>query len=576
MGARVIMLVLALLSASGGAAEAQTPRSPTADDSVAAFRAARRAQTRFEAVRRAGLPVRTTHALACDTHVGRYCYWHDSTARPPVPREGARVAPARRALLHTLDSVGTRWPGDRWVLGQRVRYRLDGGDTLGAVRITREGCHSTPWWCAALRGYASHVAGDHASAELAFADALALMPERQRCEWDDPGVLLEPDARARLADLPCDARRPLARRAWWLAQPLLSMSNDLRTELLARRTVGELEADARLIYETSWGWDTRELLLRYGWPVWWTRQRLVSASGSTLPQLAGHERTPSWSFAPAAAAIFDTTAPPAANAWAPDVPLPASRYGPAYARRWATLDAQVARFRRGDTLLVVAAFTPSGAAAASNARPTVVLSGGPDGPVVQGDSMPARGIVVARSHGRSLNGMVLAGVEVVDTTDGGSVARWRAGLAPLLGGRIGVSDLLLVDAAAPDAGASATLEGVLPYLHASPRVGAGRLGLYWETYGLAASGEPLEIAVSLERIRVPRLRRAAERLGLATRAQPVRVQWREQPDGATGIAARYVVIGLSELASGAYRIRLTVHAGDGPAASAERVIDVAR
>jgi hypothetical protein len=101
-----------------------------------------------------------------------------------------------------------------------------------------------------------------------------------------------------------------------------------------------------------------------------------------------------------------------------------------------------------------------------------------------------------------------------------------------------------------------------------------RIGLYWEAYGLASEGEPLATMVSVVPERVGWLRGAAESVGLVSRSRPVRLEWTEQGKPRDGIAARALVVDLSPLGPGRYRIELAVTAAGRRTASASRAIRI--
>src|SRR6185503_8688237 len=136
-------------------------------------------------------------------------------------------------------------------------------------------------------------------------------------------------------------------------------------------------------------------------------------------------------------------------------------------------------------------------------------------------------------------------------------ARARYGVRmPAPGNRIAISDLLLY---APRDSTHGRLADVIPLALSTNRVQAREpLGLFWETYGLRPEGEVLAVSITIERVGDRWFRKAAEGLHLASRTYPLRVQWQEVPDRAEGAASRAVSLDLSRLASGRYRIRLSV------------------
>ena len=162
----------------------------------------------------------------------------------------------------------------------------------------RQGCASTPW-CMALAGLASHSAGAYDAADSAYDAALAAMPVDQRCKWTDISMLVDGEPGKRYRRLACAERRDFERKFWWLSQPLYAVSgNDLRTAFFARRTMSRLEQQARSAYNLSWGSDVEELLMRFGWPTWWTRDNPSSIASPGPPAIVGHEPSPSFFFHP--------------------------------------------------------------------------------------------------------------------------------------------------------------------------------------------------------------------------------------------------------------------------------------
>ncbi|MDX1578130.1 MAG: hypothetical protein R3266_06585, partial [Gemmatimonadota bacterium] len=162
---------------------------PPASDPEAALEEARDAQRAFERTRRRHYPRAAWTTDACHEHIGRFCLHHDDDdgwAPEPDPRE---VVVARDRLIAILDSADRVLPGDRWLLGQRVRYRLEAERPGEAVTLASD-CAASTSWCEALRGFVLHGTGDHLGAELAFDRSLDAMTPEARCAWEDIGPLL--------------------------------------------------------------------------------------------------------------------------------------------------------------------------------------------------------------------------------------------------------------------------------------------------------------------------------------------------------------------------------------------------
>lgn len=546
-------------------------------DSLRALRDARRAQEHFEAVRRMSLPFGSGgYRGPCDLQVGRLCYWHDDGAPTPEIAEPPRIGEARGRLLDALDNAGRRVPGDAWIVGQRVRYLAEAGRGDEAINAARH-CRAESWWCSALAGFAHHRAGQFADAEEAFDRALLEMAERQRCEWSDVSMFLDGSTARRYRSLPCAEREPLEQRFWWLSRPLFGMSgNDLRTEFLARRTMSRLEEGARSAYNLSWGPDVEELLMRFGWPTWWTREHSQPASGAPAYTITGHEPTPSFYFHPDSRLVTGDPGDATMADWQPRMARPPARYAPRYAKSFSSLDARVAVFRRRDSAVVVARYEAP--------RDSLFDGGDVEAVLALSDDDSSVTVVRETTRGGESKTLVavaawkpmLVSVELRAPRTGG-VARARMGVTPddpdRRRGRLGLSDILLYDAAR---GRPASLDEAAAWaVHDATAGATRRVGVYWEMYGLRPAGEPLEITLVVESTRRSWSRRAAERLGLTDRITPLRVRWREVPQRDAGYAARAITVDLSTLPAGQYRMRLTIAAEDGSSAVSERIVALA-
>jgi hypothetical protein len=565
---RRVAIVAILAASAAPLAYAQAP------DTSTAIAAARRAQRRFELVRRAALPVVDGRGeQRCDVTDGTFCYWYDSTSRPPDQREPRRVTAARRTLLAVLDSLAARAPDAGEIVAQRVRYRLDAGDTTEAIRIAESECAAARWWCGMLAGFARHAASDFHGAEAAFDDALAAMDPAARCRWEDLSPLLPSEARSRHEARSCAEREVAARQIWWLATPLLSAdANDFRTEFLARRTAAALEAHVAPLNVARSRRGSGEISLRYGRPEWWTRERPSPALGATTPHIVSHERVPGFAFIPDARILDDTTTRPVAGDWQAAEAMPSSRYAPVYARSWREIPAQVARFVRGDSLLLVASFDVTGDRAMTAPVASLAVSGGPGARTGRSRRvMAGRGMLTVAVARRDLHGVGLASLEIVDTA-ARAVARHRIGIAALPDIPLTVSDLLLFTPApsAERARAMPSLDDVAARALTDLRVHTPALGVYWEAYGTSIRG-PVTMTLTVERTGRSWLTRAAVRAGVVSRDRPLEIRWKDTPPAPGVPATRSVIVNLAHLTNGEYRIRLDVH-GDGRSATSERTV----
>jgi hypothetical protein len=559
---RIVCAVLtsACLVATAGA---QTARR----DSVDARKRALRAQNRFEQVRRFNLPLRFTGAgNVCDARIGRFCQWNDED--PSTPKEPKPIREARNALLATLDSAAARSPNDDWIAGQRLRYLVEAGRDSAALKAARE-CSGTGWWCDALRGLALHELGDDAASDSAFRSALRGMPESERCRWSDISILLDDAQRKRYGKVGCGRKGEIATRLWWLADPFLAIpGNDRETEHYARQTMSMILDGTRAGYGIRWGDDLRELLVRYGWSRFWTRSPGPTADPHE-GAISGHEAAPNYHFFPESLKI-DSVADIGDSTWNLHNQYSAERYSPKIAPAFADLAPQLALFRRGDSVQVVVAYDVSGdtAFAGPALHSALVLARDEHEQPLISQSAFARGwyslTVDATPHLLSLEAW---------NPEKKRGARLRSGLRLALRNprSVTVSDILLFDAAAPEA---TDLSSILPHALGSLTIQGGRkLGLYWETYGLARADSALPVSLTLTRFDEGILRKLAQSIGLSTRSTPLSIAWSETP-ALGGIATRSVVLDLSLIPRGHYRLKLELTPAGSPPVSTTRIIDI--
>ena len=528
-------------------------------DSLAVLRSARRAQDGFESTRRASLPERPSGLNGGRYEIiGRIRYWYESGGdEDSAPPEPPRIRQARARLLATLDVAGATLPGDEWIAGQRVRYFLEDSQPRLAARVVEE-CRAVQSWCEALGGLVQHVAGDFTAADSLFSAALAHMPEDERCRWSDIAPLLDGELADRYRRLDCTSRDAFEKRWWWLAQPLYSLTwNDRRTEHFARQTMVRIEQGRRTTFGLYWANDLRNVLIRFGWPTWWTREPPVSPLVQSEPNITGHDPSPAFQFTPGARA-FDDPGHTRPEDWTPDPPQGRERYAPGYAKAFEYLDHQVSVFRRGDSCVVVAAYDLSKDTALADqpARAALVLT-------------RSERDVVVRDHEARLDrpdvltatapcGRQVLSLEVAARARR-SVARARYGIA--LDEHAATSDLLLLEGSdsLPN-----DLAAVLPHALATTRVRSDQpLGLFWEVQGLSPGGEEVTTLLTVTRRGTGWLRRAVESIGLAAPRREVSLEWPEvlmpRADNPT-VAGRALALDLSSISPGPYRIEVTVTA----------------
>ncbi len=245
------------------------------------------------------------------------------------------------------------------------------------------------------------------------------------------------------------------------------------------------------------------------------------------------------------------------------------------ARVLGELSPQIALFRRGDSVQVVAAYDISKDSAfnGGTVQSALVLTRDErDEPLVSRSTL-SRGwhTLTVDSAPRLLS---------LETwsPDKRSGSRHRRGVAlpPRKPGTVAVSDILLFDATRsgstpPDA---TDLSTILPFALGSSTVqGNGKLGLYWETYGLARPDSALPVTLTLSRVTGGTLTKLIEAIGLGKKSTPLSIAWRETP-ALGGIATRSVVLDLSLIPRGRYRLKLELTPNTSAPASATRVIDI--
>ena len=539
-----------------------------ARDSAATIRKARSLQAGFESRRRQLLPrFYSGTANQCVT-IGRFCYWSSGTSNEDIPEEGNDIRRARMRLLRELERLAIAAPSDDWIVGQRVRYLVEARDT-SALRVARD-CAATRWWCDALTGYALHVNGDFAGADDSFARALGGMPTAVRCDWTNIWQLLDSEPRKEYRRLPCDEREARMDRIWWLADPLLmTPGNERRTEHYSRMVYATLQKNAANTHGLSWGKDLTELVVRFGWSEKWTQKSQSSPYGVERPPVSGHDREPAYHFLPARRAPENLELI-ADSLWDMDRDPPLEQYAPAYARAFTELNVQVARFRRGDSTVVVAAYDVSEDTLFRGRRLNAALVAADKEaalPAVhQIDSASLTQVLTLTTAWRSQ----LVGVELL-TSDSAAAGRWRSGYGsiPLETERLTVSDLLFVDVGdgLPD-----DLAGAVPRTHGGTVFSRNaKVGLFWEIYGKAPVDSAVPISLTITPLDAGFLRTALRALRIAAKPTPLNIRWQE--NGAGGVfSARSVQLDLSLVPPGRYEVELEV--GAVRAAKSSRIITI--
>ncbi len=528
---------------------------------------ARSLQDNFERNHRLGLRFYNGGADAtCEVPLGRICYWNNNgDVPPPAERNDAKLE--RDQLLDLLGQAQAADPTDDWVSGMRVRYAVEGDKPDLAVTAARA-CAGTAWWCAALQGLAYHNANRHVESATAFDRALAAMPESQKCAWTDVTMWLEVPAHAAYQRIACAQRDAENARIFRLAQPLWSLpANDVRNELLSRRTISRVQSLGRIPYDMTWGDDLLESQVRYGWPTNWSVQN-GGVADPRPPQVIGHEPTPSYDFMASPKALATPIGASSAD-WALRRAKARMRYAPRYASGFADVPHQIARFRRGDTTLVAGGFRLVRELEMGKApyNAALVLDGmdGNAPIVVRRDSAGANGALLAPLRGAPM----LASIEVVAPA-GKRATRVRTTVQPLQSGAR-LSDYLLLQRGDPTA--TPTLERNALQAYGSLEIERGAtVGLYWEMYRVATPAAPLQVSVRATRVGASFFQKLGSSIGLSKSVTPVSIKYNDngRPDGQPG---RSLTLTFPPVAPGEYQLTLIV-AGAGITDSTTQTIRI--
>lgn len=524
---------------------------------------------------------------------------------------------ARERLLLALDTAASALPHSAFITGQRLRFTLENGDAEGAVHIVRT-CQAGRWWCNALAGYLLDRRGDALAAEQAYRHMERAMqtalPADSLCAWQDIQPLLPAGEAAAFAKLPCSGRAATLATFWLLSDPLFSESGNERWTAHQTRRVDialrrALDGDERFVWDEERGGDAMErLILRYDWPsyTWWDgrvtdvghSQYLMVRRTRPVPPYSTFEYSldrvhlaPTWRA---------TTAPFTARETDWDLAQLAAD-GLVDAAWWATEhfrparplvqlpEGQTALFRRDGHILVAAAHNLTSTRLRENARAmdVLLLSARADNDIDTvaqavsrtGARVAVRGVLRRQPVALSLEAVVR------DTQRVTARARFGVVMPPTLramqSGDVGISDLAILDGSSDAGDLRETQEGLLNHMLGSLTLGASsrRVGLYWETYGIAPS-DTVTVAVTVQPDVAPG---AVRRLGMALRlvSDPTRslsIRWTEPHpqhhtftiNGAVPAILRSVMLNLDKLTPGQYIVRVSIERLGKPGTSSER------
>lgn len=588
-------------------------------DSLELLAKAKDVQARFERYREERTPPRLNMRRSpCDEIIGRFCLTHTDpdVELPDLPPEPVELGLARVRLLRELGTIHGEIPGDGWILGQRVFYLGKVGDWTRAERLARDCPGGQDWWCTALVGFIQHSLHQWTEAEVTFEKVLSTMPAEELAEWQTTTFLLDKDG-SELIDAATD-KQPLLDRMWLLADPLyLVEGNDRRTEQNARQVLLRIREDAISGFGLEWGDDLHQLTLRYGVEVGWERQRgLPSASLQDTRAMTSREDPDGQEFMPPGPALLSPSDVPAGT-WKLEQAKPFTGYAPPYAPDLNALDTQVARFRRGDSLLVVGAFAPAVPEERRPARvarnmgiidlraqrdvsredrqrrsnpfgsnevpePFVPEEPEEDAPVVSGlfliDENTAERHEV-RGEGpegafqlQVPNGHYIVGVEAF-SPDQKKAWRDRHGLwqEELPFGLASVSDLLILNGGGEN---PETLAEALPSAMAAIRIPAGeRFKVAWEVYGLTI-GETAQVRIGIDAGGLSLLQRAGRFFRVLEPDNPVVMSWEEAGPDVLGTVFRSVELNLPDVEPGDYTLTVEIQLAGREAMTVGRKITI--
>ena len=598
-------------------------RNGTNPDSVALLEEAKETQARFEHFREDRIPPELGgYGGGCDDLIGRFCLrFGDSEDESEwsVPEEPVEFGMARVRVLRDLREVHQQIPRDSWILGQRVFYMGEVGDWQGAENLIRR-CGGGNWWCTSLLGFVRHAQGDWNTAADLFALAKDQLPEGENLLSLD--LLLDPDALEVYEDSPDE--EAAEERLWLLSDPLyLVDGNDRMTEQYARAVLVRMRRESVNPYGVEWGDDIEELTLRYGAEKAWERRRgMPDGTLRDTRSIVGRHHPKSQEFLPPDAALQDP-AEVAAGDWTLEQRRPWTGYAPPYAPDLNALETQVARFRRGDSLLVAGAFAPEEEDVAEDARrrtqnrnprgvdlrtrrnqdrgdqqarlnpfarpieeplPLPAEAAEPEGPVqsalflIDTESGVTHKVLGEGPSGafqlQVPNGRYVVGIEAF-SPDAKEAWRDRHGLwqDPIFPGLAAMSDLLILEGGGE---IPTSLDEALPTALPAVRVRAGEaIKVAWELYGLAI-GESANVRIGVDQGGAGFIRRLGAFLRVLEPDAPVVITFEDAGPDVLGTVFRAVQLSLSDLEPGEYTLTVEIELPGREAMAQSRPILIVR
>ena len=625
-----------------------------AADSLELLEEAKDVQARYERYREQ----RTAPGLAdlsrrCDEIVGRYCFRfpdHLDVDDWRAPEQPVEFQLARTRVLMDLSDIARKIPGDLWILGQRVYYLTDMGAWTNATDLARRCGGRIHWWCTALAAYVHHARGFWTVADEAFGQALEQMPPDTAALWRAPEHLLE-DSAWKIYEEATD-KESLEERLWILSDPLyLVEGNDRKTEQYARQVLIRIRAEAVNGTGLDWDDDLKEITLRWGAPEAWSRERDVPTGDTLLDsrRMVSHRR--GQEFLPPVEALEDpsqmapgewtlgdlmrlelreggTPVDPLINAGLLEAltqssnPVggsidlsgiirdgiirsgPRTGYTAPYAPELEILETQVARFRRGDSLLVAGAFAPKPEERRDPSAMPPPAPRRPDGRDLRAERNESRSAKQRRTNPfgevrevpvpfmpEVAEENIQSGLFLIDSESGkryqvrGEGRRgafqlqvpnghyvlgleafsphakraWRDrhGLwqDPIASGLAAISDLLILQGGGE---VPTSLDEAVPRALPAVRIEAGdAFKVAWELYGLRV-GESASVRIGVNRGRTGLARRLGEFLRILEPNEPVVMTYEEAGPDVLGTVFRAVELNLPDLEPGDYTLTVEI------------------
>lgn len=524
----------------------------------------------------------------CDGGAGAMCFGDDPD-RGPCPAD-ASCHPPPEFLLEGLYETGMKYPSSGYVLGQAVYALAKYGLSTRAMVLVNQ-CQAQDWWCSMLHGYVLHAQDRFQEAEALFLKGLAGAPIPRVCswadgtpllgEWDpvaaqgtlDPGIL--PEAQIQTEDWPCLDRLDASTLLWWLSDPLYSRAGNERwVEHIARSLMVDFQREmweARRMPSDSLQWLPIQQALRVRRGTWdsyhrpyqtgyafWTSEAAAPyhfvpevALEALAPEMPGYQGDEG---SPATAGMVET--PPGTGPPLPDARwrLPGTTWDEGFSPPllpFHTLPAQLARFRRGDSLQLAAAGAVAGSPLNGGAGATahLILSDRPGEFPLQLESPVSRSRVLFL--GQAPPRSYVASLEVL----GSQAIGWhRVVVAPLRPDGPEISDLLLYQPSSRFQADSLLAAVALMYGGTGVPQGS-RLGLYWEVYG-APHPVTLELELALEEESGGVVQTITGLIPGLQREGRAPVRWQEP--ATEGSHPGSLVLDLRELDPGSYTVTLKV------------------